>query len=125
MGSIERFIGVLIEHYAGKLPTWLTPTQAVVCTITNDADDYAKKVYDKLLAAGIRVELDVRSEKINAKVRDHSLQKIPALFVVGKKEQEDGTVAIRRLDGKAQEIMSLDEAVRALVKETTPPDLLR
>jgi threonyl-tRNA synthetase len=125
MGSIERFIGVLIEHYAGKLPTWLTPTQAVVCTITNDADAYAKEVYDKLLAAGIRVELDVRSEKINAKVRDHSLQKIPALFVVGKKEQEDGTVAIRRLDGKAQEIMSLDEAVRALVKETTPPDLLR
>lgn len=122
MGSIERFIGVLIEHYAGKLPIWLTPVQAVVCTITNDADNYAKEVHKKLLAAGIRAEIDIRSEKINAKVRDHSLQKVPALFVVGQKEQENQSVAIRRMDGKNQVVMPLDEAVETLRKECLAPD---
>ncbi len=122
-GSVERFIGVMIEHYAGKLPTWLAPVQAAVCTITHDADGYAQEVFEKLQAAGIRGELDARGEKINAKVRDHSLRKIPVLFVVGKKEAEGKTVAIRRLDGAAQEIMGLQEAVQKLVLEATPPDI--
>lgn len=123
LGSIERFIGVMIEHYAGKFPLWLCPTQAVVCTITHEADDYAQEVYEKLLAAGLRAQIDVRGEKINAKVRDHSLQKIPALFVVGKKEAESRTVAIRRMDGEAQEVVGLDEAIKRLVQEATPPDI--
>jgi len=115
----------MIEHYAGKFPMWLAPVQAMVCTITNDADDYARQVHEKLLKAGIRAQIDLRGEKINAKVRDHSLKKIPALFVVGKKEEESQSVAIRRLDGKAQEIVGLDEATSKLVKEATPPDLLQ
>jgi len=125
MGSMERFIGVLIEHYAGKFPFWLAPVQTVVATITNDADAYAQEVYETLAKAGLRVQIDLRPEKINAKVRDHSLQKIPALLVVGKKEAEGRTVALRRLDGAAQEVLGLDEAVQRLVKEATPPDLLR
>ncbi len=123
LGSVERFIGVMIEHYAGKFPTWLAPVQAVVCTITHDADDYAQEVYEKLQAAGLRVDLDVRGEKINAKVRDHSLQKVPFLFVVGKKEAEGKTVAIRHLGGEAQELLGLNEAIQKLVLEATPPDL--
>lgn len=123
LGSIERFIGVMIEHYAGKFPLWLAPVQAVVCTITQDADDYAQVVYENLLKAGLRAELDIRSEKINAKVRDHSLRKVPALLVVGKKEAESRTVAIRRMDGQAQEVVSLDEALTRLVQEATPPDI--
>ncbi|MDD3029332.1 MAG: threonine--tRNA ligase [Alphaproteobacteria bacterium] len=125
MGSIERFIGVLIEHYAGKFPFWLCPTQAVVCTITNQADDYAVKVFETLKAAGIRAELDIRGEKINAKIRDHSLMKIPAILVVGGKEAENGTVALRRLDGKAQEILSLDDVTARLKTEALPPDRTR
>ncbi len=125
LGSIERFIGVMIEHYAGKFPLWLAPVQAVVCTITNDADAYAETVYQKLVGAGLRAQIDLRGEKINAKVRDHSLQKIPALLVVGKKEAEGQSVAIRRLDGQSQEVVGLDEAIERLVKEATPPDLLR
>ena len=124
MGSIERFIGVMIEHYAGKFPVWLAPVQVTVCTITNDADPYAEGVYKKLLDAGIRAEVDFRSEKINAKIRDHSLQKIPALFVIGRKEAENGTVAVRRMDGKDQEVLSADEAIERLVLEATPPDIL-
>jgi len=123
LGTLHRFLGILIEHYAGKFPTWLAPVQGVICTITNDAEDYARTVYDKMIAAGLRVELDVRNEKINAKVRDHSLQKVPNLFVVGKKEAEGQTVALRRLGGEAQEIVPLDTAIAKLVAEATPPDL--
>jgi threonyl-tRNA synthetase len=125
LGSIERFIGVLIEHYAGKFPFWMAPLQVVVCTITNDADAYAEKVYRKLVQAGLRAQIDLRGEKINAKIRDHSLQKVPAIFVVGKKEAENESVAIRRLDGQAQEVLSLPEALERLVLEATPPDILR
>ena len=125
LGTFHRFMGILVEHYAGKFPFWMSPVQVVVCTITNDADPYAEEVYRKLLNAGLRAQIDLRSEKINAKVRDHSLQKVPALFVVGKKEAEAGSVAIRRLDGQAQEVMSFTEALERLVKEATPPDILR
>ncbi|WHU02616.1 threonine--tRNA ligase [Sphingomonas sp. NIBR02145] len=122
-GSYERFIGILIEHFAGKLPTWLAPTQAVVATIVSDADDYAKEVARKLQAVGIRVETDLRNEKINYKVREHSVAKVPNLLVVGKREAEEGTVALRVLGSQGQQMLSLDEAVARLVAEATPPDL--
>jgi threonyl-tRNA synthetase len=122
-GSYERFIGILIEHYAGKLPCWLAPVQAVVATIVSDADDYAGVVLAKLQAAGLRAETDLRNEKINYKVREHSLAKVPALLVVGKREAEEGTVAIRRLGQDGQQILTIDEAIAALVAEATPPDL--
>lgn len=125
LGSLHRFIGIYIESFAGKFPVWTSPIQAVVCTITNDAETYAEDVYQRLLSAGIRVQIDTRGEKINAKIRDHSLQKIPAIFVVGKKEAEGRTVAVRRLDGAAQEVLGLDEAIARLVQEATPPDILR
>ena len=97
LGTFERFIGILIEHHAGKFPLWLAPVQAVVATIVSDADDYAREVVAKLQAAGLRVEADLRNEKINYKVREHSLAKVPLLLVVGKREAEEGTVAVRRL----------------------------
>nr|WP_314441780.1 threonine--tRNA ligase [uncultured Sphingomonas sp.] len=123
-GSYERFIGILIEHYAGRFPVWLAPTQAVVATIVSDADGYAKEVAAKLQAAGFRVEADTRNEKINYKVREHSLAKVPLLLVVGKREAEEGTVAIRRLGSEErQQVMSLDEAMAMLKAEATPPDL--
>ncbi|RIA37834.1 threonyl-tRNA synthetase [Hephaestia caeni] len=122
-GSYERFIGILIEHYAGKLPLWLAPVQAVVATIVSDADDYAGTVAEQLNAAGIRVETDLRNEKINYKVREHSLAKVPNLLVVGKREADEGTVALRVLGGQGQQILSLDEAVARLTKEVTAPDL--
>jgi threonyl-tRNA synthetase len=122
-GSYERFIGILIEHYAGKLPTWLAPTQAVVATIVSDADDYARGATAQLMAAGIRVESDLRNEKINYKVREHSLQKVPFLLVVGKREAEEGTVAIRRLGSEGQQVLNLAEAIALLKSEATPPDL--
>jgi len=122
-GSYERFIGILIEHFAGKLPVWLAPTQAVVATIVSDADDYARDVSAQLEAAGIRVETDLRNEKINYKVREHSLAKVPHLLVVGKREAEEGTVALRTLGAEHQKVMTLDEAVALLVGEATPPDL--
>ncbi len=111
-GSYERFIGILIEHYAGKLPLWLAPVQAVVATIVSDADDYARAVTEKLKAAGIRVETDLRNEKINYKVREHSLAKVPNLLVVGKREAEEGSVALRVLGGQGQQMLSLDDAAR-------------
>ncbi len=123
-GSYERFIGILIEHFAGKLPTWLAPTQAVVATIVSDADDYAVQVTKRLQAAGIRVETDLRNEKINYKVREHSVAKVPNLLVVGKREAEEGTVALRVLGSQGQQMLSLDEAVAKLVAEATPPDLV-
>ncbi len=122
LGSFERFIGVLIEHYAGRFPMWLAPVQAVVATITNDADDYAVKVHRALTEAGIRAEIDTRPEKINYKVREHSLAKVPAILVVGAREAEAGSVAIRRLGGKDQEILALDDALHTLVTESQPPD---
>ncbi|MFU7526966.1 threonine--tRNA ligase [Qipengyuania sp. ASV99] len=121
-GSYERFIGILIEHYAGRLPTWLAPVQAVVATIISDADEYGNMVATKLKAAGIRVEADLRNEKINYKVREHSLAKVPHLLVIGKREAEEGTVAVRTLGKQVQRVMPLDEAVAMLIEAATPPD---
>jgi threonyl-tRNA synthetase len=123
-GSYERFIGILIEHFAGRLPVWLAPTQAVVATIVSDADDYARDVAARLEAVGIRVETDLRNEKINYKVREHSLAKVPHLLVVGKREAEEGTVALRTLGAEHQKVMPLDEVLAMLKREATPPDLL-
>jgi threonyl-tRNA synthetase len=122
-GSYERFIGILIEHFAGKLPAWLAPVQAVVATIVSDADPYAEDVASQLRAAGIRVESDTRNEKINYKVREHSLAKVPHLLVVGKREAEEGTVAVRTLGAEHQKVMPLAEAIAMLRSEGTPPDL--
>lgn len=121
LGTLERFIGILIENYAGKLPLWLAPVQCVVATITSEADSYAQKVLETLKAAGIRAELDTRNEKINYKIREHSVQKVPVLFVVGAREAENGTVAIRRMDDTAQPVEKMDEAVKALAIATAPP----
>ena len=121
LGSFERFIGVLIEHHAGRFPLWLAPVQVVVATITNDSDDYAGQVLDALRAAGLRAEIDLRNEKINYKVREHSNAKIPALLVVGRREAEEGKVAIRRLGSQAQEVVSLDEAIVRLADEARSP----
>jgi threonyl-tRNA synthetase len=123
LGTFERFIGILIEHHAGKFPLWLAPVQAVVATIVSDADDYARQVAAKLAAAGIRVETDVRNEKINYKVREHSLAKVPLLLVVGKREADEGTVALRRLGSdEHQKMMSLDDAVAMIGSEAESPD---
>jgi threonyl-tRNA synthetase len=122
-GSYERFIGILIEHFAGRLPVWLAPVQAVVATIISDADDYASGVIEQLRAAGIRVESDLRNEKINYKVREHSLAKVPHLLVIGKREAEEGTVAIRTLGDERQRVMPLNEAIAMLKDEATPPDI--
>src|ERR1700726_5080038 len=124
-GSMERYIGILIEHYAGNFPLWLAPVQAVVTTITSEGDEYAKVVAAAARRAGLRVELDLRNEKINYKVREHSLAKIPALLVVGKKEAETHSVSIRRLGSDGQKVMPTDEAIAALVEEATPPDVKR
>jgi len=121
LGSLERFIGILIEHHAGKFPLWLAPVQAVVATITSDADDYAKQVVEGLKKAGIRAELDTRNEKINYKIREHSLQKAPQIWVVGKREAEERKVAIRRLGSDAQEVLALDEAIRKIAEDAQPP----
>jgi len=123
LGSYERFIGILIEHYAGKFPLWLAPVQAVVATIVSDADPYAQEVVEKLRAAGIRTEADVRNEKINYKVREHSLAKVPNLLVVGRREAEEGTVALRELGKEGQTILSLDDAIARLAKEALAPDM--
>ncbi|MDC8755772.1 threonine--tRNA ligase [Erythrobacter sp. sf7] len=123
-GSYERFIGILIEHFAGRLPAWLAPVQAVVATIVSDADGYANDVAAQLRAAGIRVETDTRNEKINYKVREHSLAKVPHLLVVGKREAEEGTVAVRTLGAEHQKVMPLADAIAMLRAEGTPPDLV-
>jgi threonyl-tRNA synthetase len=121
LGSFERFIGILIEHYAGKFPLWLAPTQAVVATIVSDADSYATEVRDALTAAGLRTELDLRNEKIDYKVREHSLAKVPALLVCGRREAAARTVAVRRLGGEAQQVLALDQAVATLKLEAQMP----
>ncbi len=120
-GSLERFIGILLEHYAGNLPFWLAPAQIAVATITSDADDYAGKVAHTLAEAGLRAQADIRNEKINLKVREHSLAKVPVIIAVGRREVADGTVSIRRLGRKGQQVMSLDEAVAALAAEAERP----
>jgi threonyl-tRNA synthetase len=123
LGTYERFIGILIEHFAGRFPVWLAPVQAVVATIVSDADDYAKDAVAQLVAAGICADSDLRNEKINYKVREHSLAKVPYLLVVGKREADEGTVAIRTLGNDGQRIMPLAEAIAMLKGEATPPDL--
>jgi threonyl-tRNA synthetase len=124
-GSMERFIGILIEHYAGSFPLWLAPVQAVVTTITSEADEYAKQVVELARRVGLRVEIDTRNEKINYKVREHSLAKIPAILAVGKREAETQSVSIRRLGSEGQKVMATEEALAALVNEATPPDVKR
>jgi threonyl-tRNA synthetase len=124
-GSLERFTGILIEHYAGHFPLWLAPVQAVICTIVSDADSYASEVAAAARRAGLRVELDLRNEKINYKVREHSLAKVPVLLVVGKKEAENRAVSIRRLGSQEQKVLGLDEALAGLVDEAVAPDVRR
>jgi threonyl-tRNA synthetase len=124
-GSLERFTGILLESTAGHLPLWLAPVQALVCTIVSDADDYAGEVLAALKAAGLRAEADLRNEKINYKVREHSLTKVPALLVVGKREAEERTVSLRRLGKQEQEVLPLATAIARLSEEAVPPDLRR
>jgi len=121
LGSLERFIGILIEEYSGKFPFWLSPTQVVVATITQSADAYAKQIHAELFKAGIRAELDLRNEKINYKVREHSLQKTPVMLVVGNKEAETRQVSMRRLGSEQQQVMGFDEALNALITEAKTP----
>ena len=121
-GSLERFTGILIEHHAGHLPLWLAPVQAMVATIVSDADAYAEEVLAALTAAGLRAEADLRNEKINYKVREHSLAKVPVMLVVGKREAEEKTVSVRRLGSQDQQVMKLDAAIRMLADEAVPPD---
>ncbi len=123
LGSFERFLGILIEQYAGRFPLWLAPVQAVVATVVSDANPYAEVVAGRLRAAGLSVRVDARNEKINAKVREHSLAHVPVLLVVGRREAEEGTVAIRRLGSPAQEVVGLEAAAAALGEEATAPDL--
>ena len=125
LGSFERFIGILIENYAGRFPLWLAPVQVIVATITNETDEYAREVQAFLTASGLRVDLDVRNEKINYKVREHSNAKVPVMLVVGTREANDSTVAMRRLGGNQQEVLALDEArVRLIGEARSPAEIL-
>jgi len=124
-GSMERFLGILIEHHAGHFPLWLAPRQIVVATITSDADDYAREVLAAAKRLDLRAELDLRNEKINYKVREHSVGKVPVLLVVGKKEAETRAVSMRRLGSEKQQVMPLDAALAALADEAVPPDVKR
>jgi len=124
-GSLERFTGILIEHYAGHLPLWLSPLQAMVTTITSDADDYGREVTAAARKMGLRVESDLRNEKINYKVREHSLAKVPALLAIGKRETTERLVSVRRLGSESQQVMPLDEALKTLAAEAVPPDVKR
>jgi threonyl-tRNA synthetase len=124
-GSLERFIGVMIEHYAGHMPLWLSPLQAVVATITSDADEFAQEAILAARCAGLRVEADLRNEKINYKVREHSLAKVPVLLVLGRKEATERSVSIRRLGREGQQVMPLDAALKMLAEEAIPPDVRR
>jgi len=114
-------IGILVENYAGRFPLWMTPTQAVVATIVNDADSYANEVADALRAAGLRVETDLRNEKINYKVREHSLAHVPLILAVGRRDMDGRTVAVRRLGSEKQEVLELGAAVTKLSEEARPP----
>jgi threonyl-tRNA synthetase len=122
-GSLERFTAILIEHHAGHLPLWLAPVQVMVAPIVSDADAYATKVLDALKRAGLRADADLRNEKITYKVREHSLAKVPVMFVVGKREAEEGTVSVRRLGSQAQQVLALDAAIKGIAAEAVPPDL--
>ncbi|MDP3527140.1 MAG: His/Gly/Thr/Pro-type tRNA ligase C-terminal domain-containing protein, partial [Hoeflea sp.] len=124
-GSLERFLGILIESHAGQVPLWFAPLQVVVATITSEADDYGAIVAQKLRDAGLQVETDFRNEKINYKVREHSLAKVPVILVCGMREAEEKAVNVRRLGSRDQVAMTLDEAIVQLVREATPPDVLR
>jgi threonyl-tRNA synthetase len=123
LGSLERFTGVLIEHYSGRFPLWLAPVQAVVSTIVSDADRYALEVAAAMKAKGLRAKVDLRNEKINYKVREHSLAKVPVIVVVGAREADERKVSLRRLGSEKQEILSLEAALAALAAEAAPPDL--
>ena len=126
LGSFERFLGILIENYAGKFPLWLSPVQVVIATITSDADEYAVKAAEKLKAAGLRVETDLRNEKINYKIRELSAdRKVPIIAVVGRKEAEEGMLALRRLGSREQTVLSLDAAADVLGQEALAPDQRR
>lgn len=120
-GSLERFTGILIEHYAGRMPLWLAPLQVVVTTITQDGDDFAQKAYQAIRDAGLSAHVDLRNEKINYKIREHSLAKVPVILVIGKREAEEGTVTIRRLGQQDQKTLPLDEAIKLIAGEATPP----
>ena len=122
LGSFERFIGVLIEHYAGRLPLWLSPVQVVLATITNEGDDYARQVARAMQAVGLKVECDLRNEKIGYKVREHSLKKVPIIAAVGKREAQERTLALRRLGTKEQQVLALDEALATLSEEARMPE---
>jgi threonyl-tRNA synthetase len=123
LGTFERFIGILTEHHAGRFPVWLAPVQAVVATIVSDADDYAGGVVAAMKAAGVRTETDYRNESINYKVREHSVAKVPHILVIGKREAEEGKVAVRTLGSQGQRIMTVEQAIAMLAQEATPPDL--
>lgn len=123
LGSLERFIGILIENHAGRMPMWLAPVQVVVATIVSEADEYAQGLVDQLRDAGIRAEIDTRNEKINYKVREHSVGKVPVMYVVGKREADEGTVSIRRLGSQGQSVEPFADAMTQLVAESAPPDL--
>ncbi|MEJ1992600.1 MAG: threonine--tRNA ligase [Maritimibacter sp.] len=123
VGSFERFLGILIEEHAGKLPFWIAPRQVVVASIVSDADDYVHEVVAALKAAGVRAEADIRNEKINYKVREHSVGKVPAILAIGMKEVEERTVSLRRLGEKHTKVVALDEVIADLAAEATPPDL--
>jgi len=122
-GSLERFTGILVEHHAGHLPLWLSPTQAVVATIVSDANEYAETVLARLNTAGLRAGADLRNEKINYKVREHSVAKVPVILVAGKREAEERTVSVRRLGSREQDVMSLDDAIAMIAAEAVPPDM--
>jgi threonyl-tRNA synthetase len=123
LGTLERFIGIMIESYAGKMPLWLAPQQVMVCPITTEADDYAHHVVAVLKAQGLRADADTRNEKINYKVREHSVAKVPVILAVGGREAEAQTVSLRRLGSKDQEVVALGDVVTRLVEEACPPDL--
>ena len=121
-GSLERFTGILIEHYAGRLPLWISPTQIVIVTINSQCDQYAKDVLEQCSASSLRAEVDLRNEKISYKIREHISVKIPILFVIGQKEIEDGTVTIRELGNEEQKTMKLDDAISEIKSRANPPD---
>jgi threonyl-tRNA synthetase len=124
LGSIERWIGILIEQYSGRLPMWLSPIQVVICTIIEKSNNYAKNIYMKLIQLGIRVEIDLRNEKIGYKIREHSINASPIILIIGEKEEENKSVAIRKLGSKSQEVNKLDDFLKDIKIMTLPPDLI-
>ena len=122
-GSLERFAGILIEHYAGHLPFWLSPLQIVIATITSDSDNYANDIFNLLKDKGLRVEKDIRNEKIGYKIREHSTSKIPVIIIIGKKEVENKTISVRRLGSEKTETFKVDEILKILCKESLAPNI--